>query len=40
MMCDVRLTHIAQVLAQLELWLNHGKIAVGVHVLPKKVGPF
>jgi len=26
-----------QVLAQLELWQNHGKIALGVHVLPKKL---
>jgi len=26
-----------QVLAQLELWQNHGKIELGVHVLPKKL---
>jgi len=26
-----------QVLAQLELWGNHGKIPLGVHVLPKKL---
>jgi adenosylhomocysteinase len=26
-----------QVLAQLELWLNYGKIPIGVHVLPKKL---
>jgi adenosylhomocysteinase len=26
-----------QVLAQLDLWLNPGKYAIGVHMLPKKL---
>ncbi len=28
-----------QIIAQIELWTNPGKYAVGVHFLPKKVHP-